>query len=64
MKVPLQITLSVPEQKKNRPAYQRVEVGLDGRGVLQAMWESKQISYKCTCGTQSGGEGIKESRNG
>lgn len=33
MKVSLQITLSVPEQKKKkkRPAYQHVEVGLDGR---------------------------------
>ena len=35
MKVSLQITLSVPEQKKKtkkkHPAYQHVEVGLDGR---------------------------------
>lgn len=54
MKVPLQITPSAPEQKKV-PTYQHV--GLDE--VLQAMWESKHISYKCTHGTQSEGKKSK-----
>lgn len=40
-------------KKKERPAYQRVEVDLDGTEALQAVCESKQISCKCTSGAQS-----------
>lgn len=38
---------------ENLPTYQHVEISLDGRGMLQALRESKQILFKSTQGAQS-----------
>lgn len=38
------------QNRENLPSYQHVEISLDGRGVLQALRESKQILFKSTQG--------------
>ena len=52
--------MPAPEQtegkkNKNLMTYQHVEICQDGRGVLKAVQENKQISYKCTLGAKKDG---------